>query len=293
MRRDHPRLASQIDRALHAGTLQRVASGIYAPPGEISTALLGRAVAHLAPTAIITGRAAAALTWWPELPAPLVHIACAKHRTDAGVLRWERREVPAELVWERKGIRVTSPPLTVLDLLSELGGTVIDEALRRGAVRLEQVNAVFAGLPARRGDAERRRLLVDSRDEPWSEAERELQRRFRSLDCGYAHRTNHRVVLPDGSVRYFDLALPDLLLGFEADGYTYHGGRIPFVADRLSDAAAAALSWQRIRFAAVSVLAPDDTVTELMWAAITARAALLRGTRPVTGRVRRATRRTS
>lgn len=287
IRRENPALSSAIYRATRKGCLQRVLPGIYASAGEIGLMLRARAAFHAEPAAVITGCSAAALTWWPEVPAPHLDLASSSYRIEGSGMRWQRRMIPPELVIERSGIRVAHPALTVLDLIPTLGGSAIDEALRRRAVRLDELNHVFWSLPARRGDAERRRLLIDSRDEPWSEAERELHHRYRSLECGHDYRTNYPVELPDGTLRYFDLALPDLLLAFEADGFEFHGGLRPFIADRLSDAAAAGLSWQRIRFAATSILAPDNTVTELMRAAIVARESLLRDTWPRGTRVRR------
>ena len=134
-----------------------------------------------------------------------------------------------------------------------------------------------AGLPVRPGDALRRALLDDSRDQPWSEAEREFQRQNRDLDLPHAHRTNHPVTLPDGTVRFLDYALPDLLLAFEVDGWETHGSREAFLRDRDSDAQLAALGWQRIRFAATTIFDDPEGVKATVRSIVAAREGLFRG----------------
>lgn len=287
LRREHPSLANTLDRALGAGLVQTVLPGVLAPAGDLSLVARARAALLLEPAAVITGEAAAALTWWPELSVETVGIASsAKRVASAGYAR-ERRIVPPDLVLEQGGARVTNPALTVLDLIPRLGGNAIDEALRRRAATLDQMVSLLESLPARRGDRLRRSWLADSTDEPWSEAERHLQRRYRSLELPYRHATNHRVDLPDGTYRLLDLAIPDLLLGFEADGYATHGTWEAFVDDRAADASLATLSWQRIRFDAPLLMAEDDGPTRTMGAVIAARESLMRGTRPPGARVRR------
>lgn len=130
-------------------------------------------------------------------------------------------------------------------------------------------------------------MLEDSRDEPWSQAERALQRRYRGLSLPYRYETNHRVDLPDGTHRLVDLAIPDLLLGFEVDGWAYHSSRSSFDDDRAADASLATLSWQRLRFDADRVLDSGPAVSVTMAAIVAARETLLLGTRPAGGRVRR------
>lgn len=74
------------------------------------------------------------------------------------------RETAARLSWWPE-------PLTVLDLTDVLGGAVIDEALRRSAVTLDDLHHALECTRGRRGNKERARLVAESRDEPWSELE--------------------------------------------------------------------------------------------------------------------------
>lgn len=280
VRRHHPHLASRIDRALRAGLIQVVADGVYAPAGPPAQQTLIATVFAVEPTAVITGRAAAALSWWPELETTGLDVAHRLRRPPAQGIRWNQRRIHPDMVVEQEGLRITDPALTVLDLIPDLEGDAIDEALRRGVVTLADLWARFDDLPPRRGDVLRRQLLLDSRDEPWSKAERGLHRGYRSLRLPYPYFTNHRVDLPDGTYRLLDLAIPDLLQGFEADGFEFHGTHEAFVRDRVSDAELHTITWQRTRFAAETILDDEDAVGQTMLAVVRAREELFRGTRP-------------
>lgn len=278
MRREHPSLGAALDRALRRGDIVPVLPGIYREAAsELDLATRIRAAFLFDPNAVVVGEAAATLGWWPELGADTVELAMNGRRADGDGIRWCRRIIPVDLTVDRGGVRFTDAALTVLDLLPTVGGKAIDEALRRKVVTLAQLESVFAGLPRRRGDVLRRALLDDSRDEPWSEAERDFQRYNRELELPYQHHTNHRIVLPDGSVRLLDHALPDLLLAFEVDGWEFHGTREAFVKDRASDAQLATLGWQLIRFDASTIFDDPTGVKNTVRAVVAAREALFRG----------------
>lgn len=280
-RRDHPALGASLDRALGRGDLVPVLGGIYRhATTELDLATRVRAAVMYDPDAIVVGAAAATLSWWPERGATTVDVASRGRRLDGDGIRWCQRRIPVDLTVDRSDVRFTDAALTVLDLIPSAGGNVIDEALRRGAVSLGELEALFAGMTPRRGDVLRRMLLDDSRDEPWSEAERQLQRYNRDLDLPYVHHTNHEVTLPDGTKRYLDLALPDLLLAFEADGWETHGTQPAFVRDRASDVQLARINWQRIRFDAVTIFDDEDGVKQAMREIVAARESLFKGLWP-------------
>lgn len=233
------------------GELVRLLPGLYCSP-EAANDLAVRAVAVTMhdPNAVIVGAAAARLHWWPELRADLLTAARRNGAPSAEGFGWERRVVPAELIWRPSGVPLTSPALTVLDLIPSLGGRAIDEALRRRAATLEQMWRALELTPGRRGNALRTILLEDSRDEPWSEAERNLHRRYRSCDLPWRYRTNFWVTLNDGRRTALDLAVPELTLGFESDGFEYHGSRSAFEYDRDRDSDLTAQRWHVVRLSA-------------------------------------------
>ena len=91
-----------------------------------------------------------------------------------------RRQIPAERVVDRAGLRLTSPALTALDLCATVGGEAIDQALRTRATTLAHLQRAMELTTARVGNPTRRQLLLDSRSEPWLEAERSLHRLLRA-----------------------------------------------------------------------------------------------------------------
>ena len=244
-------LARHASAACAAGELVRVLPGVYARDNAWRT----RCVAALRadPTAVIAGRAAAALTWWPELAVEVVDVH-REARPQPGY-RWLRGSVPSELIVRRQAFRVTSPALTALDLVSDLGGVALDRALRTGKVKLVDLERALELTSGRPGNALRRWLVDDSRDEPWSELERAYHRGLRGLDLPWRYRTNHVVILEDDERAALDCALPALLLAFEFDGYAYHGGRLAFERDRRRDAQLTQLGWLVVRLGEDAVAA--------------------------------------
>jgi hypothetical protein len=104
---------------------------------------------HWDPSAIITGAAAARLTFWPT--ARVGDVECAVHRTRTRQpgYRFIRRVVPSELVVERSGARLTSAALTALDLAAVSGGDAIEEVLRARASTLGRLHQALDLTPDR------------------------------------------------------------------------------------------------------------------------------------------------
>jgi hypothetical protein len=116
--------------------------------------------------AILVGAGAARVSFWPTIRVPTVTCAVKHHRQPQRGFHFSRRQVPAELVVSRAGVRYTSPALTALDLCESHGGDAIDEALRARATTLRNLHHALQLTSARLGNAERRRLLLDSRMSP-------------------------------------------------------------------------------------------------------------------------------
>lgn len=85
--------------------------------------------------------------------------------------------------------------------------------------------------PDRRGNQARGELLHDSRDQPWSEAEREGHRLLRRSGIS-GWDTNRWVSTPRGGY-YVDVLFERPRVILEIDGWEFHGGREPFEADRM------------------------------------------------------------
>lgn len=137
-RRDHPELANAMARLRRGRELVSVQPGVYAPPaaaGERNVRLA--ALARWAPEAVLTGRSAGQLTYWPMLPGSTIECAMHWDREPQPGFCFSRRKVPPELVVHGAGLLITDPSLTALDLSDSEGGEAIDRALRTRTATLD------------------------------------------------------------------------------------------------------------------------------------------------------------
>lgn len=248
LRRDlAPDAQRALERAHRAGLLTRVLPGTYLPT-VIAGDLALRAMALMAwdRDAVIVGRAAANLTFWPNLPVDDIDVARRGVVPRSSGYRFHRRRIDPAQVVEFHGVRVASPALAAIDLVPELGGDVIDTCLRSRRVRLEDLWSALREHPGRRGNAERRRMLIDSRDEPWSEAERLAHRIMRHHRItGWRANVGVRV---RGARYYIDIAFKEIRLAIEIDGRLHETDPDIFQNDRLRQNALVGEGWTVLRF---------------------------------------------
>lgn len=229
-RRSNRDVCGRIDRLIRVGKLTAVLPGVYCAPESCrDPAILVRAAALWAgPDAVLTGYAAARLTFWPTCPMNEVELAlpATRKRSRPGV-RVQRRIIPPELVVRRAALAMTCPSLTAVDLADrECGGEGIDRALRSRMATLDQMWEAFRLVPGRRGNAVRVLLLHDSRDRPWSEAERFAHRLLRA--GGFTGWDTNRLV----GGYWVDILFTAARLIVEIDGWEVHGARQAFEDDR-------------------------------------------------------------
>lgn len=268
-RRDRQRLRRGIER----GELVRVLPDVASAAGvTLDTATRIAALALFDQDAVVLGAAAAKVVWWPERLESDVVAARRGDRKAFPGYRWTRGSFPDDLLVRRGGIRLAGPALSTLQLAMVEGSSAIDEALRRKACTLDDLNEACGALAGRRGIRAVVEMLEDSRDEPWSPAERRLHRHYRAVGCLLHHVTNHRVELDRGPV-FLDLAIPDLLLSFEVDGYQVHSTKSAFEWDRDRASQLACLGWQEVRWAATFVLYQEAATRRRIRQIIEARAA--------------------
>jgi very-short-patch-repair endonuclease len=180
--------------------------------------------------AVLTHEAAAAVSFWPGLAVPVVRCAVRHYRPPQSGFAFSRGPIPPELVWFRNGLRLTSPALTALDLCEALGGGAIDRALRTRSTTVALMRMALAMTAGRTGNRVRRQLLLDSRDEPWSEAERQVHRLLRAAKIT-EWQANQPVRL-GGVTVYPDVCFRRLRLVVEIDGREFHNDPEVFESDR-------------------------------------------------------------
>jgi very-short-patch-repair endonuclease len=247
---------------LAAGLVVRLLPGVYAVTEAADVfAVRVRAVKEWQPDAVITGRAAAHLTFWPTLPVTRIDVARRGYppQSSAGYV-FQQRAIAPGFITETKAFRVTAPALTAIDLVDELEGDAIDTCLRARAARLEDLWAAFAAHPSRPGNSDRRRMLVDSRNQPWSAAERLAHRLLHSAHItGWT--SNFRVVVR-GAAYYIDIAFPAVQLAVEIDGRLHEDDPSVFENDRYRQNRLVALGWTVLRFTWAMLVTRPDYVIE-------------------------------
>jgi very-short-patch-repair endonuclease len=245
-RAEHPELRGATERLLRTGELVPVLPGIYSTQPRAGDREVRLLAAARDPDAVFVGRTAAQLSFWRKLTGDQVLCAVRTEVRQRPGFRFDRRHVPPELVHERRGLRMTVPALTALDLCAELGGDAIDRALRTRTATLAGLHLAFELTGNRRGNKDRRALLLDSRDEPWSEAERLCHRLLRGAGIT-GWRSNRKVVI-DGHVYYIDVAFPALKLAVEIDGRLHETDEDLFESDRWRQNALVLEGWMVLRF---------------------------------------------
>lgn len=240
LRRSHPDLTGHIDRQLRNGTLVTVLPGVYCATGSIDDFFVRLRAAMLwgGPDAVITGRAAAELTFWPACSVGAISLAFPRlgkrQRRDVKVIpgfQVEYRQVPEWQVRQRGRMRVAAPAVTAVDLAGGPdAGNAIDEALRSRSATLTEMWEAFREQPHRLGNRQRRQVVWDSRDEPWSEAER-LQHALLHGAKIEGWRANRWVRGGDEGY-YVDVLFRAERVILEIDGWETHGTREAFERDR-------------------------------------------------------------
>jgi very-short-patch-repair endonuclease len=246
-RRDHPSLANTLAWLVRQGKLVPVLPGVYAQPEAArNVEILIRAVSLRYPDAVVFGGAAARMSFWPEAPMATINVASSTGVVSRPGYSFSRRHIPVELVIERAGLRYTTPALTAIDLATFECADAIDIALRTRAATLEGMYEALRLTPNRAGNQQRLKLLIDSRDEPWSAAER-LGHRILRASRLTGWETNFPVFL-EGRLYYIDIAFPHVKLAIEIDGRLHEEDQDLFESDRWRQNALVADGWRVLRF---------------------------------------------
>lgn len=237
---------NQFDNARAAGRIVSLLPGVGVPAG-LGTDWKWQIAALFAwrPDAVVLGRAAANLQFWPGLEVRAVE-AAVRTRFRSPAYQFTEAQVPLDEIVQLGGVRVCSPALTTLDLIPEFGGDVIDRALRSRRVTLPQLWSALDRSTNRRGNRARRRLLLDSRDEPWSEAERLAHRWLRRHRIG-GWQANFGVIVR-GRTYYLDIAFRRQRVAIEIDGRLHEDDPEIFESDRERQNALVLAGWTVLRF---------------------------------------------
>lgn len=246
-RRDRPELSGAIDWLIRRGKLSAVLPGIYSMTEWRHEALIrmrASLLRHL--DGVLIGTAAARVSYWPDAPLDRIEVAVPhKVRAQPG-FTFRQRVLSPSLVMERNGLRFTNPAPTALDLASEGCADGIDVALRTRTATLEGMHDALTSTANRSGNRLRLKLLLDSRHEPWSAAERRAHRLLRGSNIT-GWKGNLAVTVQD-RLYYLDVGFRRIRLAPEIDGRIHHKDPDLFESDRIRQNALILNGWRVLRF---------------------------------------------
>lgn len=239
-----------IGRRLHSGRLHAVHRGVYVA-GRPQLSRCGRwmaAVLRCGPEAVLSHASAAALLGISaEGPTIEVSVALPRNPRPPGIAVCRRPRLPEADVGESRGIPVTSPALTLVDLAARLPPHQLEAAVN-AADRLELIDpeslrSSLAGRSGAKGGPALRRIL-DRRAFVLTDSE--LERLFARIVRGAG------LPMPETQVEIcgfrVDFLWRHLALIVETDGLRYHRTAASQSRDRERDQTHAMAGYTTLRF---------------------------------------------
>jgi very-short-patch-repair endonuclease len=236
-----------VNRRVQSGQWRQCSRGVYFVDDRPFTdaSRIRSAVWSYGQRAAASGLAAA---WWHGLTrfAPDI-VEVTVPRDSSGRRRPgskpRRRDLAPEDVVERRGLRATALPLTVIEAAVRRrgGAKLMDWALQRDVELRELWHAQLRN-KGRYGSPAARRLLQAASDGARSEAERLLVKLLREAGI-----TGWRTNYPVGGYKV-DVAFPKQKVAIEVDGLAHHSDSDDFHSDRVRQNNITLLGWTVLRF---------------------------------------------
>jgi very-short-patch-repair endonuclease len=252
-----------VNRRIRSGRWRRCTPGVFfAEDHQYTDAARYRvAVWSYGADAAASGLAAA---WWHgviRLPPDIVEVTVPRNRRLAHRpgTRLRRRDLKTADVVERRGLRVTSLELTVIEAASRRGGgaKILDSALQRHT-DLSPLWRAHLRNKGRHGSPRARRLLQAAGDGTRSEAERILIRLLKEAGI-----TGWVANLPVGGY-VVDVGFPGCKIACEVDGFAFHSSPEDFRNDRIRQNRLMLLGWQVLRFTWLDLTEqPERVIAEI------------------------------
>ena len=249
-----------IRRRVDAGRWRRVRHGVYLVNGAPETWEQAALAAVLAsgPEAVASHSTAAVVWGLPNVRHEVTFEVSTPRprRVRQPGVRVHRTMKFLEMEHEiRRQIPVTSVARTLVDLSGSMSvqqlGIATDFARRERELRLVDLQRCIAGLaPARGRKPTRIHAVLRARLERHDETDSGLEMRvLRAIvNAGLPEPVQQYRVHIGNHWRRIDLSYPELKLAVEVDGWTHHGPRSAFDADRARDNELAIIGWDRLHF---------------------------------------------
>jgi very-short-patch-repair endonuclease len=243
--------AQAIKHRIARGRLYALWRGVYAVgrPTVTQLGLWMAAVLACGPTAVLSHGSAAALWGMIDATAGDIHVSlmCASPRRHRGIRAHRRRALSPGDSTEHKGIRVTTPVATLIDLASRASRGELERAINKAdeldLIDPEALRVAIREANRRPGLAVLRRVL-DRRTFRLTRSE--LERRFLPLARAAGLPEPQTLARVNGFE--VDFYWPELRLVVETDGLRYHRTPAQQARDRLRDQAHTAAGLTPLRF---------------------------------------------
>lgn len=182
------------------------------------------------------------------------------HPRPSGCVVHRIKELPGSSVTAYRGIPVTTPPRTLVDILPRLAPAalkrVVDEGIIARLWDVSDLERAVAAAARRAGVDDLRKLLVYRSERPGSGRNAIEARVERALACFAPFETQHQVVL-DGHVFVLDIAWPELRVVVECEGWDVRSrSRGKFDHERRRDNILVAHGWVIVRL--TSAMSDDE-----------------------------------
>ena len=249
-----------VNRLVRSGRWRRCTNGVYfAEDHQYTDAARVRvAVWSYGREATASGLAAA---WWlgiATLAPDQVEVTVPRDRrlSHRPGTRLRRRDLGNLDVIDRRGLRVTSLDLTIVEAAARRGGgaKLLDTGLQRHHTDMPRLWRAHLRNSGRHGAPRSRRLLRAADGGARSEAERILIRLLN--DAGI---TGWRANLPVGGY-VVDVGFIVEKVAIEIDGFAYHSSSSDFQNDRVRQNRLVLLRWQVLRFTWLDLTEYPDRV---------------------------------
>ena len=220
-----------------------------------------RAVHAWDPNATIAGRAAAHLTFAPDLAVTEIEVYRAGLQSDRGPLRFRRHLLNPELTTWVGSLRVATPEASALTaaLAGDYDPATI--ALRKSMVSVASLSDA-ARLLATRPAHRLRTVLRDVSNNPWSVAEVRAHRLLRRAGIG-GWIGNYPIAV-DGQVLTVDIAIPEARVAIEVNSFEFHSQRAAMERDAFRSNALLSIGWRPYVLTPRQIAErPDETINWL------------------------------
>lgn len=228
------------------GLLAPVLPGVYARSGtETASAIRAAAICARDPSAVLTGRAAAALHLFEDDWPTLITFASARQwRIERSWLAPTRSALCHDHVGHLPLPHVDRAT-AALQIATTDGPGVLHDGLRERQFTVRGLEAALVALSGTDGNTRRRRLVERVLLHPWSGGEQELQDLLRAR--GITGWVGNPLVRARGRSYYPDVAFPAQKVAIEFDGWEFHRDKQSFEKDRRRHNDLTAAGWTVLR----------------------------------------------